>query len=180
MSLKDNEKEFSYWYLSASILFWILTIGWMLVIFFFSAENSVDSSHRSMKILNYINDLQIFPVITESIVRKGAHICEYAILTLLSFFAIRSTNLISVQTSYAHSPVKIIKSDNEMYIVISLWISAFYAAIDEYHQLFVSGRNGSIYDFLIDMAGSVIVLVIIRIVFSINLRRHSATELRYD
>ncbi|MCQ2532501.1 MAG: VanZ family protein, partial [Saccharofermentans sp.] len=98
-----------------------------------SSESGAESSKRSLKIVEYIESLGIFPFMTETVIRKAAHVTEYAILTILSFNSIKYTNLISLQTSYSQTPVKIVKSDNEMYIVISFWISAVYSSIDEYH-----------------------------------------------
>lgn len=179
-TLNINEREIDKKALVLSLIFWGLAIAWMIFIFYMSSESGAESSKRSMKIVEYIESLGIFPFMTESIIRKAAHVTEYAILTILSFNSVKYTNLISIQTSYSQNPVKIIKSDNEMYIVISFWISAVYSSIDEYHQLFVSGRNGSIYDFLIDMTGCVFVLIIFRLIFTFNLRRHGLDEPRYD
>lgn len=179
MRVNDSEKEISYVALVLSILFWLLSMAWMICIFKFSSESGLESTSRSLSVLQYLKSLGM-TFLTEEVVRKGAHVGEFALLAFLSFMAVRFTNMISPSTSYSQTPVKIIKSDNEMYIVISFWICAVYASIDEYHQLFVSGRNGSIFDFLIDMGGCVIVLLIIRVIFSINLRRHGLSELRYD
>jgi len=46
--------------------------------------------------------------------------------------------------------------------------------------LFVDGREGSIRDVLIDSIGIVIVLIIIRIIFTIYLRYLGRNEIRYD
>lgn len=180
MRIKGNERETSYTAVALSILFWFLTLLCMMIIFKFSGETGVESSKRSASFIEYLQKLSIFPFVTEYIVRKAAHVMEYSLLTVLAYNAVRFTNMVSPQTSYSQTPVKIIKSDNEMYIVITLWISSFYSAIDEYHQLFINGRNGSIYDFLIDLCGTLFVLCIIRIIYSINLRRRGEYELRYD
>ena len=107
------------------------------------------------------------------------HSAEYALLTLLSFLALSSTNKISSKTSYAESPVKLLRSDNEMNIIFTLWFTVLNAIFDEYHQLFVIGRDGSIIDVLIDLIGIVLVLVIIRIAFSIYIRSKGRTEIVY-
>ena len=128
----------------------------------------------------FIESLFKNTVITELVVRKVAHVTEYSILTILSFCAVRFTNKISVIKSYAESPVKLVKSDNEMYIAISLWLSLLTAVVDEYHQLFVEGRDGSMKDVLIDSIGIVMVLIIFRVVFSIHLRFIGSKEVRYE
>ena len=86
----------------------------------------------------------------------------------------------SITRSYSESPVKLIKSDNEMYIAFSMWLSLLTAVVDEYHQLFVDGRDGSIRDVLIDSIGIIIVLIIIRVVFTFYLYRLGRKEIRYE
>ncbi len=38
-------------------------------------------------------------------------------------------------------------------IAVSLFVGIVWAALDEYHQFFVPGRNPSVYDFMADVAG---------------------------
>ena len=59
------------------------------------------------------------------------------------------------------------KNDNEVYIAVSLWITALSASADEYHQIFVDGRTADLFDVFLDLCGAVIVMAIIRIVVSI-------------
>ena len=93
--------------------------------------------------------------------------------------ALSSTNKISSKTSYAESPVKLMRSDNEMNIIFTLWFAILNAIFDEYHQLFVTGRDGSILDVMIDMIGIIIVLIIIRVIFTIYLKYKGRTEIVY-
>lgn len=73
-----------------------------------------------------------------------------------------------------------IKSDNEVLILTTLWICALYAVTDEYHQIFVDGRYGSIIDAFYDLIGIFIVLIIIRLVYSISLSIKGKKEVRYE
>lgn len=71
------------------------------------------------------------------VLRKTAHIAEYAILTFLAWRAI---------------------SDREdkkggKYLITAIIFSVLYAASDEYHQAFVAGRVGNPADILIDALG---------------------------
>lgn len=50
-------------------------------------------------------------------------------------------------------------------ILIVLLISIFYAMSDEFHQLFVIGRFASIEDILIDFAGSLLSILILKIIW---------------
>ena len=105
---------------------------------------------------------------------------EFGCLAFLTFMAFDNTNKISYQTSYAESPMKILQSDNEMNIILTIWFTILNAIFDEYHQLFVSGRDGSIVDVGIDCIGIIIVLLIVRVVFTIYLKARGRKEVRYQ
>lgn len=176
---KAHEKEISLRYVFLTIFFWVLTIFWIVTIFKLSAQDATDSSNMSHVIMTFINETLNVEIKDDLIIRKVAHALEYALLTFLSYMALSSTNKISNKTSYAESPVKLMRSDNEMNIIFTLWFTILNAIFDEYHQLFVMGRDGAITDVLIDMIGIVIVLAIIRLVFSIYLRSKGRTEIVY-
>ncbi len=176
---KAHEKEISLRYVFLTIFFWVLTIFWIVTIFKLSAQDATDSSNMSHFIMTFINETLNVEIKDDLIIRKVAHALEYALLTFLSYMALSSTNKISNKTSYAESPVKLMRSDNEMNIIFTLWFTILNAIFDEYHQLFVMGRDGAITDVLIDMIGIVIVLAIIRLVFSIYLRSKGRTEIVY-
>ncbi|MBQ5422595.1 MAG: VanZ family protein, partial [Clostridiales bacterium] len=80
----------------------------------------------------------------------------------------------------AESPMKILQSDNEMNIILTIWFTILNALFDEYHQMFVAGRDGSIVDVGVDCIGIIIVLLIIRIIFSISLKARGKKEVRYQ
>ena len=71
------------------------------------------------------------------VVRKGAHLTEYAILAALLYRAFRQ-NQPRVGRAF----------------VMSFFIAAVYAALDEFHQSFIASRTGSPWDVLIDCAGA--------------------------
>lgn len=178
-TVEKKARKFSAFYLVASIVLWLITIYWMYLIFSLSGESAELSTSRSDIYMTAIN--QIFSInLNGDIVRSFAHIIEYGFLALSTFLAIRFTNMISTTVSYAEAPKKIIKSDNELYILCSLWISLLYAVTDEYHQIFIPGRDGSIIDVLIDLIGIVSVLLIIRLIYSINLKVQRKKEERYE
>jgi len=177
---KKRKKEYSVGYALLAGFFWLLTITWILVIYEMSAENGTNSTETSQMVLNYLNNKLDTNVTSDSSLRVAAHISEFAILTILSYFALDFTNRISLATSYAESPIKIIKSDNEVCIIMTLWFTLLNALVDEYHQLFVAGRDGDIKDVLIDAIGVVVVLAVIRLIFSIYLRIRGKQEIRYE
>jgi len=81
------------------------------------------------------------------ITRKLAHFTEYAILGFLAARAFRSSPRPAIHGRW---------------FLISLALIVTYALIDEYHQSFVPSRTASIYDSMIDMAGGLTALLIIR------------------
>ena len=179
--IKENtsDKEISIRYIIVAALFWIITISWIVMIFHLSNQTAVQSSNTSNMIVNVINEILGVDIEDDTVIRKVAHATEFAILTIFTYVALSSTNKISNQTSYAESPVKLMRSDNEMNIVFTLWFTILNAIFDEYHQLFVDGRDGSIRDVLIDLIGIVIVLIIIRIAFTIYLKTKGKSEIVY-
>jgi VanZ family protein len=73
------------------------------------------------------------------LLRKIAHVVEFGILTLLLYRAIKNEG---------HKTNKA--------IIYSFIIALFYAFTDEFHQLFVRGRHGSLKDVGIDSIGILI------------------------
>lgn len=98
---------------------WTLVILWMLLIFYWSSIPDLKSS---------------FPTLYDTILRKGAHISEYAVLAWL--------------VSWAWSRVK------HRWYILALCLT--YAASDEIHQLFIRDRSGQLLDVAIDTVGILI------------------------
>lgn len=133
----------------------VCTVLWMVLIFSFSAQPDTESaqvsSGVSYKLVRGIDqmlqlekseqELKETAVSIEFPVRKIAHMSEFAILFLLllgMFFAYGNTK---------HA------------FRYAFWLTVFYAATDEFHQLFVPGRAGRIMDVLIDSAGAFFALL---------------------
>lgn len=143
----DSKKRF---------LYLIPVVIWMIFIFYMSGKTGQESSGQSGKISLFITNLlekvrqdpaqemQNLQDILELVIRKAAHMTEYAILFLLSYLAM----------------VKISMSQSRFYNrSIAVLISLLYACSDEMHQLLVPGRSGRMIDVGIDMAGVLIVLI---------------------
>ena len=137
-------------------LYLIPVVIWMIFIFYMSGKTGQESSGQSGKISLFLTDLlekvrrdpiqemQNLQDILELVIRKTAHMTEYAILFLLSYLA----------------TVKISMSQSRFYNrSIAVLISLLYACSDEMHQLLVPGRSGKMIDVGIDMAGVLIVLI---------------------
>jgi VanZ family protein len=80
------------------------------------------------------------------VMRKSAHVSEYAILALLLWRALRSSPTLRMKTSMLFGAV--------------LFASALFAASDEFHQSFVKSRSPSVRDVMLDVAGAVLALLI--------------------
>ena len=100
---------------------WLPVLVWAGVIFAFSSIPSLSSGLGTW----------------DYVLRKGAHLTEYAILAAL---------LVRATGSYAWA----------------LALTVAYAATDEVHQLFVRGRHGSPIDVAIDAVGALVGITLLR------------------
>ena len=112
----------------------------MIIIFCFSHADASTSSSTSDGLLALISSL-IHIEIDSFVIRKIAHMSEYALLTLCLFYGFYKT----YKKPYFYS----------------LLTSILYACSDEFHQFFIKGRNCSLFDVGIDSIGMFIMLGII-------------------
>ena len=98
---QKNAKEISLRYVFLAALFWILTLSWIVCIFMLSADTASESSDLSNTVLMYINELFNMNIKDDSVLRVIAHASEFALLTVLSYLALSSTNKISTFLSSA-------------------------------------------------------------------------------
>ena len=125
---------------------WLYCFAWMALIFLMSATPGEVSGEESGFIVTLLAEIprvlfgeqavaEIDTVSLEFLVRKAAHMAEYAVLFLLYRRALA--------LSGASRPG-----------LTALCLCAAYAATDEFHQRFVEGRGPSVADVLIDTAGA--------------------------
>lgn len=119
----------------------------MFLIFGFSGQNGSQSSGLSSIITSWINTYLHIPI-TEFIIRKMAHMSEYALLALSLIYAFSKCQL----------PI------NRVYIFSLLW-TFLYACTDEFHQLFIGGRAGQFTDVLIDTSGAILMIILFHIIY---------------
>ncbi len=153
-----------------------LLAGWMLIIFLFSHQPANTSSQISggfctemMTTINEKMNLELSEDRINSIaeqmeypVRKMAHMAEYAVLGVFAFFFF---------CGYENILWKDAKKKKEYGLAFLL--AVFYAATDELHQLFVTGRAGRISDVFIDATGAAIGLLIILLFCTILTRKRA-------
>lgn len=129
------------------IKYWLPVLGWMLVIAV--ASTDLLSGERSSQFIGpflrwLVPGISAATIATaQLLVRKAAHVAEYAILAALVFRALRE------------------QKGNFSWSIASLVVAAASAcaALDEFHQTFVAARTGSPWDVLIDICGAVLGLV---------------------
>ena len=100
----------------------------MGAIFFLSAQSS-SGSHS----------------VFELILRKLAHVTEYAVLTLCWWRALSGLR---------------VSGSNRRRVLLAVGLALAYSVSDEFHQTFISGRHGTPVDVLIDSVGMTIAAVI--------------------
>ena len=115
-------------------------ILWSGVIFLFSSWETPPSPQDTL--LNFL-------------LKKTAHLIEYAILYYLAF---RAAN-----TEGSHPSERKDANLSSARYILPLIFTLLYAVSDEIHQSFVSGRHGQTADVLIDSAGALIALLKIKI-----------------
>jgi VanZ family protein len=129
---------------------WLPVFIWLGVIFLGSID-LMSAEHTSRFIVPFLRWLKpdISPEALASIhfiVRKCAHLGEYAVLALLLLrAAIFMTNL----------------GRSMLICYVSVWVACLFVAVtDEFHQTFVASRSASVRDILIDSGGAILGLLI--------------------
>jgi VanZ family protein len=135
------------------IKYWLPVLIWMVVIY--SASSDTKSFEHSSRILGPLFHW-LFPHMSEKgvsalvfLVRKCAHLTEYAVLGLLVLRAVRQP----------------VRNDKRPWrwsqAGFAVLVVGIYAASDEIHQLFVPHREGRIADVMIDTSGAVIGILLL-------------------
>lgn len=135
-------------------------VGWIAFIFFASSDSM--SASKTSRIVRPLL-LWLFPAITEEgllyahfLVRKAAHLTEYALLALLAARAFLTSS---------HALLR------RRWVVVAIVFVACCALLDEYHQSFLASRTGTIYDSLLDTTGGAIAIALVVIWRRLALRR---------
>lgn len=104
--------------------FWLPPVLWMGLIFFLSSFHKLQASPVGWQ---------------DFVVRKLAHLCEYAALCFLYYRGLRNTTKVSL--------AKV--------LLLAFFMTVLYALSDEYHQTFISGRTGRFFDIWVDSFGAI-------------------------
>jgi len=129
---------------SKFLTYWLPVVIWLMMIFIGSTD-LMSAEHTSRIIGPILRWLHpgISPARIEQVqfvVRKMAHVSEYAVLSLFIFRALVNTTR---RARFAGA------------VLITLLISGAFAASDEFHQSFVPSRTSSVRDVMIDITGAI-------------------------
>ena len=130
--------------------YWLPLLVWVCVIFFGSTD-VLSAEHTSRFMVPFLlwlkpgmaPDRILFILV---VMRKSAHLSEYAILALLLWRALRSNPTLRLKTP--------------MLLGAALLACSVFAASDEFHQSFVKSRTPSVRDVMLDVMGAVFGLLI--------------------
>ena len=130
--------------------YWLPLMIWLGVIFLGSTE-LMSAEYTSRFITPFLLWLKpgmspqtIWRILV--VVRKCAHVTEYAVLALLLWRALRSIRTLRAKMSISFAAV--------------LLGCALFAASDEFHQTFLKSRTASVRDIFLDVAGALVGLLI--------------------
>ncbi|MDQ6622471.1 MAG: VanZ family protein [Verrucomicrobiota bacterium] len=137
-------------------------LAWMLVIFGASTDLG-SAEHTSRFLIPFLHWIhpQISPAsiaVVELMVRKAAHLTEYAILAVLLLRALRANARMSLGRAAA----------------AVLLAAGLYAMTDEFHQSFSPARTPAWRDVMIDCAGATLGLAVSWLVTSRSTKRKLA------
>jgi VanZ family protein len=130
--------------------YWLPPLLWMMVMFVLSTDTFA-AEHTGEVLWQVLSGLA--PQVTYAhytllhfVLRKTAHLIEYAILACLLLRAFRAGAAIVWRWRWA---------------ILSLLLVAVHAVLDEYHQAFTQYRTGSVSDSVLDMAGGLLALTLL-------------------
>ena len=153
--------------LALRVIFWVITVGIMVIVFLNSAKDATQSSAISTAFTEQLfsvfvpdygsmDEASQLSLITEMqfFIRKSAHFLSYFAMGLFCILAYNTYEL-SLRNK----------------LLFSAATCVAFAISDEIHQLFVPGRSGEIRDVLIDTAGILLATLTVAAIIYLNKRR---------
>ncbi len=133
--------------------YWLPVVLWMILIF--GGSTNLGAPKNTSRIIGPFLHWLVPDISDQAIdrvqfaVRKSGHMAEYAILSLLLWRARRNISNI---------PAKGWRWSDARFAIL---LSATYAVTDEFHQSFVSTRQASVLDVLIDTSGAAVGVIVL-------------------
>ena len=143
-------------------------VAWLLMVFSFSAQPSLQSNQLSKKIAEPVT--KIINIVSppanaqaaaerlltvNTVLRKCAHITLYFLFGCLMAFCFRD--------NYEQLSVR--------YMVCLFSLCVLLAGLDEFHQLFVAGRTSQVVDVFIDSTGSIGGILLVKLFLRRGMKR---------
>lgn len=144
------------------IIVFVLIVLWAIAVFSMSNQQGEESSGLSRKVTSILFKSEEMVEKVEPIIRKLAHFSEYALGGMLFIILFMTYDW-----------------NNKKRVLISICIGIWYAALDEFHQVFVPNRHGCIKDVLIDSLGivtGVFFVILIYIIYKKIVERRKAND----
>lgn len=173
-------------------ILWIIShvcvLFWMYVIFGFSAQNGESSGGLSgeicLAVTECVNDTLQLGWDRETVmetavsigypVRKLAHMTEFGILAVLYYWALAFYPRLWSRSRRLNA--------EGCHYVLAFAMAVFYAALDEFHQLFIPDRSGNLFDVCVDSTGACFGLLFVwlcrRLFLKIKARQNEGTKIR--
>jgi VanZ family protein len=131
------------------VLRWVITLAWAVLIFYLSTRGfGPDFTARllawTFRILHLRVSLHTFDLL-HLVLRKLAHVTEYAIFALLLYSLPGETNQAPWRSRRA---------------LLCILGAALFSLTDEFHQSFVPGRHASLLDCGLDTLGAALAMLI--------------------
>ena len=137
-----------------SIIMLVITGLYIIFIWWHSTltaeESTVESTNVLLFVVNLLKGLGFTPELTDHIIRKSAHFCEFALLGLLTLWSAYPNNK------------KIIRN-----LMPIGFVCLATAVIDELVQIGSKGRSAEVTDVALDFCGAVTGVIIFLIIFAI-------------
>jgi VanZ family protein len=122
---------------------WLPPLAWMAVIFFFSSQASLPQAESG-------------PL--DFVIKKAAHLFEYALLALLLLRAYQGSAAPERRQRQAGAQA----SGRDRPALAAICAAGLWAVSDEIHQLFVPTRTATLRDVLIDFAAILLAVLVAR------------------
>ena len=153
---------------------WLPLLVWMALIFSGSSD-VLSGAHTSRFFVPFMhwlfgNRLSADQIdMAHLLFRKCGHLSEYAVLCILFWRATSAPFFL---------PAEPRSTSVRNHFMVSVLLSALYAASDEFHQSFVPSRTASIHDVVIDAAGAALGLGLYLLLARLLTHKSQRTTLR--
>jgi VanZ family protein len=140
-----------------------MTAAWAGLIFYLSTQNfGVGFTEWLLREILHLIHIRVSAETFDTLhhlVRKSAHVTEYAIFSTLIYHSLSADGSFRWRWRVG---------------LESLFLAGGYSLTDEFHQFFVPGRTASLVDSSIDTAGATLALALIYMAHRLRRKKHGA------